>query len=149
MLTHNEVVALREKLIGQKNEDGLALLITLEQMIAESYEYKQTVLKKVASLEKDMERLVEENQRQIRERESAFMELDTCVSFIAKLATKLGMVAGTVENKVVVELSNGQVCWEFAESEAHLFEELPAYTKAIEEIDIVEKYRRVMNAGIL
>lgn len=149
MLTTNEIISLKEKLTTDRNEDGLALLLTIEQMLKESFDYRGTVLRKLTTLEADMERLVEENQRQIRERESAYMELDTCVSFIAKLATKLGMPAGVLGNQVVVELNNGQVSWEFAESEAHLFKELPEYKKPIEQIDIVEKYRRVMNAGIL
>ena len=67
-----------------------------------------------------------------------------------KLAIANGATSGVVpgKNRVVVELKNGQVFWDFEESEDHLFEGLPAYTKPVEEIDMVEKYSRVMNAEI-
>lgn len=148
MLTTNEITTLREKMIADKNEHGLALLMTIEQMQKESYDYRNTVLRKLNELEKDMERLVKENERHYEIRESAFVERDTCISLLVKMAIKLGFAAGVSGNNVVLELKTGQVSWDFAESEMHLLEGLPAYTKPIEEIDVVEKYSRIMNAGI-
>jgi hypothetical protein len=149
MLTTNEITTLKEKMVTEKNEHGLALLLTIEQMQKESFEYKNTVLRKLNTLEADMERLVKENERHFTIRESAFVERDTCISLLIKLAVKLGFAAGVSGNNVVLELKSGQVSWDFAESEIHLLEGLPAYHKPIEEIDMVEKYSRIMNAGIV
>lgn len=148
MMTTNEITTLKEKMIAEKNEHGLALLMTIEQMQKEAFDYKNTVLRKLTSLEEDMERLVKENERHYRIRESAFVERDTCISLMVKMAMKLGFATGVSGNNVVLELKSGQVSWDFADSEMHLLEGLPPYTKAIEEIDEVEKYSRIMNAGI-
>lgn len=148
MPTIIELNALKTKAIESKNEESLALLMTIEQLQKESFDAKQVVLRKLNTLEEDMERLAKENERLIAMRESSDLERDACISLMVKLANKLGFVVGVVNKNVVLELKSGQVSWDFEESEAHLFEELPVYTKAIEEIDLVEKYRRVMNAGI-
>ncbi len=148
MLTTNEITTLKEKMISTKNEDGLALLITIEQMLKESFEYKNTVLRKLTTIETDMGRLLDENKRLIDDRESTYVERDTCISLLVKLAIKQGVVAGLSGNNVVMELKSGQVSWEFADTELHLFEGLPSYEKPIEEISIVEKYSRLMNSGI-
>ena len=104
---------------------------------------------KLDGLETDMERLVAENHRLIQERISSYVELDFCVSLMAKLAVKNGFTAGIIPgNYVVIDLPVGQVSFEFAEAEAHLFSELPPYEKPVEEIDTQEKYRRVMNPGL-
>ena len=109
----------------------------------------QQINEKLDTLENDMERLAAENVRLIRERESTYVELDTCVGLIAQLAVANGLAAGVAKgNTVVIDLPGGQVSWTFAESEAHLFEGLNEYSKPIEEIDVLEKYRRVMNPGL-
>jgi hypothetical protein len=149
MLTANEIKELNARFIANKNEEAMALLITMEKMIAESYEYKQTVLRKLTTIETDMGRLLDENEKQIAMREAAFVERDSCVGLLIKLAIKTGMTAGLANgNTVVLDLPSGQVSWQFEESEAHLFEALPAYTKPVEEIELVEMYTRVMNAEI-
>ncbi len=101
-------------------------------------------------IESDMQKLVAENLRLIRERESAFVELDSCVGLIMQLAVANGLKAGLAnENTVVLDLPSGQVSWHFEASEAHLFEFLPEYDQPIEEIDVLEKYRRVMNPNLI
>lgn len=149
MLTPNEIKVLNEQFIASKNEEALALLITIEQLQKEAYEYKQTVLRKLTTIEEDMGRLLKENENHITLRDSAYVERDSCVGLLIKIALKNGSVAGVVNgNTVVVELSTGQVSWEYEESEAHLFEGLPEYQKPIENLDLVEKYQRVMNAVV-
>ncbi len=149
MLKTNELNALREKIIESKNEDALILLTEVEHLQKESFDYKSTVLRKLTSLETDMNRLVAENSRLITLRDSAYVERDACIGLLVKLAIAKGFSAGIANgNTVILELDKGQVSWEFGESEAHLFEGLPEYQKPIEDIDMVEKYRRVMNAGI-
>ena len=150
MISPNEIKALNEKFIAAKNEEALALLITIEQLQNEALGYKQNVLRKLTTIEEDMGRLIAENENQITLRESAYIERDSCVGLIAKLAVANGAKAGVVPGKpiVVVELSTGQVSWEFAETEDHLFEGLPEYSKPVEEMELMEKYRRVMNAEI-
>ena len=149
MLTANEIKELNARFIASKNEEALALLITMEKMIAESYDYKQAVLRKLTTIENDMGRLLDENEKQIAMREAAFVERDSCVGLLIKLAIKNGLTAGLANgNTVVLELPSGQVSWQFEESEEHLFETLPPYTKAVEEVELVEMYTRIMNAGI-
>lgn len=122
----------------------------IKQLNQEAIDYKNTVLRKLNSLEKDMHRLVAENQRLIQVKNAAYVERDACVGLIAQLALAHGFAVGVVHgNQVVVELPSGQVSWEFEEAEAHLFETLPPYKKSVEDIEVIEKYRRVMNSGIL
>ena len=110
----------------------------------------QEIAQKISSLESDMERLAAENLRLVREREGVYVELDTCVSLIAKLAVVHGFTAGIVkkQNLIVVDLPVGQVSFEFLPSEDHLFEGLPEYLRPVEVLDNREKYRRVMNPGL-
>ena len=148
MLTTNELNVLREKVIEAKNEDGIALLNEVESLNKEAWDYKNIVLRKLTTLEEDMNRLVAENQRLISLRDSAEVERDACIGLLVQLAVANGIKAGVKGNLVVVDLKGGQVSWEFAETEAHLFETLPEYQKPIEDMEISEKYRRVMNPGL-
>ncbi len=104
---------------------------------------------KLTELEHDMNRLIAENARLQRERDSSYVELDSCLGLVMRLAVAHGLTAGVANgNLVVLDLPSGQVAWPFEESEAHLFEQLPVYEKPIEEMDAIEKYRRVMNPDI-
>lgn len=119
------------------------------QLRQELIDYKNVVLRKLNSLEHDMNRLVAENERLVQARESAYVERDACLGLIAQLAAKCGLTTGVVNgNTVVVDLPSGQVSWDVEASESHLFAELPEYSNPIEEIEIMEKYRRVMNPGV-
>ena len=149
MLTTNEIIQIKEKAIESGNEESLNLIAVIESLNQEAWEYRNIVLRKLTSLETDMNRLVDENARLIAVKDSAYVELDSCVGLIVQLAVANGLKVGVKANSVVIELASGQVSWEFAESEAHLFEGLPPYQKAIEAIEITEKYRRVMNPGIV
>jgi len=148
MLTTNEIIQIKEKAIENQNEESLQLVAEIERLNKEAWDYKNIVLRKLTSLENDMNRLVEENLRLIAIKDSAYVERDSCIGLIVQLAVANGITVGVKENTVVVELASGQVAWDFDESEAHLFEGLPAYSKVIENIEITEKYRRVMNPGI-
>ena len=149
MLTVNQISDLNKKFVESKNEEALALLITIEQLQKRAYDTKENVFRKLTSLEEDMNRLVEENKRLMALRDSAYFEKDASVALLVKLAVAKGFTAGLLPgNRVVLELKSGQVSWEFDESESHLYDGLPAYQKPLEEIDLVENYRRVMNAGI-
>jgi hypothetical protein len=104
---------------------------------------------KLDRIERNMQLLLAENEKLIILRDSAFVERDACIGLAAQLAVAHGLTVGVSENTVVLDLTGGQVSWEFGESEAHLFGMLPPYAGQIEELDPVEKYRRVMNPGIL
>ena len=109
----------------------------------------QEINQKLDSLEADMNLLVAENARLIQERISAYVERDSCIGLLSQLAVSNGLNAGTLPgNLVVIDLPAGPVSWDFEEAEAHLFAHLPQYQKPLEEIDVMEKYRRVMNPGI-
>lgn len=102
---------------------------------------------KLNEIESDMEKLVTENRRLIDARNGVYVELDTCVSLIAKFANKCGYSVGTAPgNIIVIDLPSGQVSWEFGAEEAHLFDTFGPYEKPIEDISAQEKYARVMNA---
>ena len=92
--------------------------------------------------------LVDKNLALVAEKESAYVELDSWVSLLAKLALANGVTAGLVNaTTVAIDLPVGTVTWEFAESESHLYETLPNYAKPLEVVDKLENYRRIMNPG--
>lgn len=105
----------------------------------------QVVSDKLDVLEKDMLALEAENERLRAGNISTYFERDACVSLIAKMARQLGLNVGTTANQVVVDLPSGQAAWEYLESEAHLFADLPAYSGSVEDQSIQDIYRRVMN----
>ena len=108
----------------------------------------EQINEKLNSLESAMQLLVKENKRLIAERESAYVELDAWVSVLGKLAIAHGLTAGLVNaTTVAIDLPSGAVTWEFAESEAHLYEAFPLYAKPLEVIEKIENYRRIMNPG--
>jgi hypothetical protein len=95
-----------------------------------------------------MQALLLENRRILAERDSAYVELDSWVSLLVKMALTYQVPAGLVNaTTVAIDLPSGTVTWEFAASEAHLYEELPNYAKPIEVIEKMENYRRIMNPG--
>ena len=128
MLTTNELNHLREKVIETKNEHGLTLLTEVENLNKEAWEYKSIVLRKLTTLEDDMNRLITENKRLIAVRESAYVERDSVIGLMVKFASAKGLKTGIKGNVVIVDLPVGQVSWEFEESESHLFENLSEYT---------------------
>lgn len=104
---------------------------------------------KLSEIESDMERMIAENTRLIKEREGVYVELDMCVGLMAKLALKCGFNAGTAPgNTVAIELPSGQVTFEYGAEEAHLFKNLSPYEKPIEDISVQEKFARVMNPNL-
>lgn len=112
-------------------------------------DYSSTVTQKIDLIEKDLVRMDAENSRLILAKDLAFVERDACIGLLVKLAMASGWRAGVAHgNAVIIDLPNGQVSWEFNESEAHLFSGLPTYPNSIEEITIEEKYSRVMNANL-
>jgi len=148
MISTKELIQITENAVQTQNEETLKLLAEIEFLNKATWDYKNTVLRKLTSLENDMENLTQENIRLIKLRDSAFVERDACIGLIVQLAVANGIPAGVKGNIVVVELASGQVSWDFEESEAHLFESLPIYQKTIEDVEIGEKYRRVMNSGV-
>ena len=111
--------------------------------------YLSSINQKVDTLEETMIELEAENKRLIAARESAYIERDACIGLLMRLANKTGFTVGVAPgNLVVADLPGGQISWEFGESEAHLFSELPAFRGTVEELSIEEKYYRVMNPGV-
>jgi hypothetical protein len=109
--------------------------------------FTQEINSRLAMLEKDMGALETENARLRAGSVSAFFERDACISLLAQMADRLGFVAGTVQNRVVVELPSGQVSWDFLEEDAHLFSALPPFIGTVIEQDNREIYTKVMNPG--
>ncbi len=108
----------------------------------------EEINQKLDTLESDMERLVAENDRLIRERESVLVQADSWVGMFSQLCIKNNIAVGLASETVVAfDLPSGQVTWEFGVGEKHLFENLPKYTKELESIDVQENYRRIMNPG--
>ena len=149
MLNANQIHELKEQLTLSKNEEALALLLTVEQLQNEAAQYRETVLRKLTTIETDMGRLLDENERLIQVREAAFVERDSCIGLLAKIAQKAGLSVGVANSTTLaLDLPSGQVAWQFEEAEAHLLECLPVYSKPIEDLEIIEKYTRIMNPGL-
>lgn len=88
------------------------------------------------------------------QKDGAYLERNRCVALIARMALAMGWRAGVARTAiegwskdwhgcVYVDLPTGQTSWHFHDSQAHLFEGLPAYPEAWDGHDTPEKYRRV------
>lgn len=90
-------------------------------------------------------------------KDAAYLERNCCVALIARMALAMGWPAGTARTAiegwsedwhgcVYIDLPTGQASWHYHDSQAHLFSDLPAYTRAWDGHDTPEKYRRVARA---
>lgn len=121
----------------------------LEELKQYVRDYNATITAKMDGLEENLTAFEEENSRLRTLKDCLSVERDSCIGLIARLAQQAGYKVGkTTASTVAVDLPSGQVSWQYEASEAHLFEGLPDYEGTIEELDIIEKYRRVMNPGI-
>jgi nicotinamide riboside transporter PnuC len=84
-----------------------------------------------------------------RRKDSAYEERNKVVAALAQLFPS-GVARTAIEGWsqewhgcVYIDLPTGQVSWHFHDSQAHLFEGLPAYTKDWDGHDTPEKYRRL------
>ncbi len=126
------------------------LVAEIERMKQYVIDYGTGVARKVDMIEENMQALIAENARLIQVKTALGIERDACVALLSQMASRLGWKTGiALQNQAVVELPSGQVSWTFQEAEAHLFSHLEPYPAAIEEMDITEKYRRVMNPEIV
>lgn len=87
-------------------------------------------------------------------KDAAYLERNQCVALIARMALAMGHRAGVARTAiegwsddwhgcVYIDLPTGQVSWHFHDSQAYLFDGLPAYAGAWDGHDTPEKYRRV------
>lgn len=103
--------------------------------------------RRIAALRSELE--------QMRQRkDGAYLERNRCVALIAQMALALGLKAGKTRTAiegwsddwhgcVYIDLPVGQVSWHFHDSQAYLFDFLPAYDGKWDGHDTDEKYRRV------
>lgn len=146
MLNENDLNQIRTQ---SAPEDINKLINEVERLQKYVQDYSASVNKKVDEIEAGMNELQAENARLLSLRESASVERDACIGLLLQLAISNGYRAGIAPGNIVaVDLPSGQVSWEFGVSEAHLFANLPAYPDAIQELEIAEKYSRIMNPGI-
>jgi len=130
-------------------EEVIKLVSEVKRLRQYTLDYNASISQKIDTIEENMLLLEAENQRLLFAKGIVYVERDACIGLIAQLAMGHGFRAGTAPgNKVVVDLPSGQVSWEFNETEAHLFSELPPYPNLVEELPIEETYRRVMNPGL-
>lgn len=144
------------------SEDETTLLAEVIRLQKFTTEYQKTVLARLDELNECRLLLEEENERLRTVTQSTYFERDACIGLIARLAKTLGLTVGKAQfesieenrdktnslqtqRRVIVDLPGGQVSWDYLESEAHLFESLPAYTKIIETQTVQSVYTRVMN----
>jgi hypothetical protein len=128
-----------------EREDAAALLAEVARLQRSVDAFSENVNTKLAVLEEDMIKLEGENGRLRSVCESTYFERDACIGLIARMATQMGIPAGTLNNRVVVDLPSGQVSWDYLDSEAHLFEWLPTYAQSLQEQSVRDIYAKVMN----
>lgn len=86
------------------------------------------------------------------QRDAAYAERNKVVAALARLfpsGVACTIIPGWDEEWygcVYIDLPTGQVSWHFHDSERHLFEGLPDYTKPWDGHDTEEKYRRLAAA---
>lgn len=134
---------------------GLELVIEqFEQHIAQA---EQPVAWLVCSVNKDKS-LSLESAAEIAalkaQKDGAYLERNRCVALIAQMAIALGLKAGKARTAIegwsddwhgciYIDLPAGQVSWHYHDSQAFLFDALPAYEGKWDGHDTEEKYRRV------
>ncbi len=146
-------------------EDRVVLLAEVERLLKFVETFSTRVNAQLDILENDMVLLDQDNQRLRKNSRSSDFERDACIGLIAKMAVALKIPVGTqrtasveldengkesqqIQNRVILDLPSGQVAWEYLESEAHLFETLPAYPRALESQSIQENYLKIMNPNL-
>lgn len=88
------------------------------------------------------------------QKDGAYLERNRCVALIAQMAIALGLKAGKARTAIegwsddwhgciYIDLPAGQVSWHYHDSQAFLFDALPAYEGKWDGHDTEEKYRRV------
>ena len=144
------------------SEDETTLLAEVVRLQKFTTEYQKNVLARLDEINECRLLLEEENERLKKVTQSTYFERDACISLIAQLAQSLGLTVGKVQfetleenrdgtksmqtqNRVVVDLPSGQVSWDYLDAEAHLFETLPPYAKALEAQTVQSVYTKVMN----
>ncbi len=139
-----------EQVKGQFTHEEVAKLVTeVDRLQLETSQYTRVVEQKLKILEENLELFARENSRLLAVKDALMVERDSCTSLIAKLAEKSGYSVGKTDDSiVVVNLPSGQVSWPFHPDEKHLFADLPDYIGAVETIEMVELYTRVMNPGL-
>lgn len=106
------------------------------------------------SLQTQVLQLEAQLQQMEARKDAAYLERNRCVALIARMALATGWRAGVARTAiegwsedwhgcVYVDLPTGQCSWHFHDSQAHLFDGLPAYTDPWDGHDTPEKYRRV------
>ncbi len=153
MLTPQRLLSISDESI---RNDVVALMVEFEKLTSLTRLLAEKTEEKLMSLEKDMLKLEEENQALRANNQGVYVQRDSCIALLARMATGLGLKAGTTEvdtasgkeRRVVVDLPSGQVSWEFLPDEAHLFEALPGYAESVEAQSIQDTYARVMNPGL-
>lgn len=92
---------------------------------------------------------------QVAAKDAAYSERNRVVAALARLfpsgvaRTNIPDWDITWEQCVYIDLPTGQVSWHFHDSEAHLFEGLPAYTKAWDGHTTEQKYERLAGLATL
>lgn len=134
-------------------EEAEALLREVDRLKRFVVSFSEGVSTKLDALEKDLSTFEAENERLMMARDGLAVERDAVVGLVARMAKALGYSVGVQldgerPGQVAIDLPAGQVSWEIAPTEAHLFEGLPAYEQKVEDLEVEEKYARVMNPGI-
>ena len=100
---------------------------------------------------------IEELENMRARKDAAYMERNSVVALMLRMALELGWKAGIGVHQdapgvpwdpewrtlVTVDLPTGQASWHVHDSERHLFDGLPAYEGAWDGHDTSEKYRRL------
>jgi hypothetical protein len=100
-------------------------------------------------LAKDYDALAAQAVALATQKDAAYLERNQVVAALAKCLPS-GVARTAIDGWsedwhgcVYIDLPTGQVSWHYHDSQAHLFEGLPAYTKPWDGHSTEEKYRRV------
>jgi hypothetical protein len=124
-------------------------------------ETKEHLRETIRNLEADLPKYGKRIEDLTKQKDGAYAERNQCVALIARMALKLGWLAGTGRHPdldtdweddwrtiLFVNIPDaGQVSWHFHDTERHLLARLPEYPTGWDGHDTPEKYRRV-NAAL-
>ncbi len=133
-----------------QSQDIPTLVAEIHRLRTFLQEMGTAVESRLDEIEGYRQELVNENARLLAVKDGFQAERDACLALLAKMSLKAGINAGfTAAQQLAIELPAGQVSWEISATEAHLFQDLPAYTQPVQEQALIEKYQLVMNPGEL
>ncbi len=123
--------------------DVASLLTEVDRVSTLFRDHSLSIAQKLDCIEQDMLLLEQENARLVEVKVGLTVEMDICVALIVKLAAGMRVTCDQSQRLVAIDFPAGKAVWEYAASEAYLFEQLSHESLQYQEPQ--ERYRSVLH----